>query len=101
MICITVRSSFTVIISNQLSLVNFSSYGFLFLFFSRSFLWQVKPVIVSFGFHTFITFMISQKIVSVIQRFTKTEYFPISLSPSQFSNLRPCLHGVGDQGLVG
>ena len=32
--------------------------------------------------------MIFQKIVNDIQRFTKTEYFPISLSPSQFSNLR-------------
>ena len=48
-------------------------------------LWQLKLVIVPFGFHTFI--MIFQKIVNDIQRFTKTEYFPISLSPSQFSNL--------------
>ena len=48
---------------------------------SVSMLWQLKPV----GFHTFI--MIFQKIVNDIQRFTKTEYFAISLSPLQFSNL--------------
>ena len=96
------RPSFGVIISNQLSSANFFSYDFLlteikekFLFLrtalgpwrrlSVSILWQLKPVIVSFGFHTFM--MIFQKIVNDIQRFTKTEYFPISLFPSQFSNL--------------
>ena len=96
------RSSFRVFISNQLSSVNFSSYGFLLTEIKQKFpflrtalgpgrrlsfsiLWQFKPVIVSFGFHTFI--MIFQKIVKDIQRFMKTKYFPISLSPSQFSNL--------------
>ena len=43
------------------------------------------PVIVSFGFRNFI--MIFQKIVNDIQRFTKTENCPITLFPSQFSNL--------------
>ena len=98
MVCITIRFLFMVISSNQLYLVHFFSLTeikqkFPFLRtalgpwrrLSVSIQWQLKPVIVSFGFHTFI--MIFQKIVNDIQRFTKTEYFPISLSPSQFSNL--------------
>ena len=98
-ISILVQSNY---LNNQISSVNFSTYGFLLtelkqkLPFLRtalgpwrrlsvSILWQLKLVTVSFGFHTFI--IIFQKIVNDIQRFRKTGYFPISLSPSQFSNL--------------
>ena len=102
MVYITNRSSFRVIVSNQLSSVNFSSYGFLLTEIKQKFPFlrtalghdegslsqsygSLKPAIISFGFHTFI--MIFQKIVNDIQNFTKTESFPISLSPTQFLNL--------------
>ena len=93
MVCITNRSSFTVNSSNQLSLVNpFPLMGSCWRKYKKSFLsfpwpwrrlsvsnlWQLKPFIVSFGFHTLI--MIFQKIVDAIHRFTKTEDFLMSLS---------------------